>query len=446
MSTENIASSREQRAEQNDFATVRIPPNKRRSSFVVSTILIGFCIAMSGLFAGAELSRGLSPMTAIGASLLGNLILVIYAGLCGVIGTREGVSTAMLLRHPFGRNGSRFISAIFAFTLVGWYSWQSGFFGNTINAMFPGGGVITNPQVAAVWGGLAMMISAYHGIKGLTVLNIIAVPLLLIASIVGTILAVNLAGGWQGMMELPVEGPIDFQTAVVMVVGAFAVGGVIQSDITRYSKTPFVSMVATVIAFIGAHSFVLVAGYLMGMASGTTNVAMAMLQVIGVWSLLVLITAQWTTNDNNLYSSSLALSNIFKVPKKRIVLVLGTVASISAAFGLADMFVGWLVFLGVSIPPVAGILIADYYFISKRKYNFAEGTRYGSVSITAFSSWLIASIAGFNIAWGIQSINAVVISFAAYLVIDNLFRKMGWKRFIGKEHVELEDGNTKVVE
>ena len=428
----------------NDWATTRVPMDKRRSTLNMSVVMVTFAISMSGLFGGAALTAGLTATQAIWAIFIGNCILVLYAGMAGAIGAREGLGTYMLLRHSFGRSGSTLVSVIFAITLVGWYAWQCGFFGLTINAMFPDAGFITHPVVAGIWGGVLMMLTAYFGMKGLSAVSWVAGPLILGAAIIGIFVSISRVGGWQAVTALPSEGPIDFATGVTMVVGGFAVGAVIQSDLSRYAKGPGVSVGATAMGFMFAHGAVLFGGFIMALAVGTGDMAVAMLAILGAWSLLVLIVAQWTTNDNNLYSSSLGLSNVVKFPKKNIVLVLGTVATIIGAMGIGEHFASWLILLGVSIPPVAGIMVADYYVINKASYKTPDGFRYGGVSIPAYVSWIIASVLGFIITAGIQSINSLIIGFVVYLVLETLFRKNGWNRHLGKNHILQPDGNTVV--
>jgi len=428
----------------NDFATTRVPMNKRRSSLNMSIVMITFAISMSGLFGGAALSQGLTVGQALLAIFVGNCILVFYAGFAGAIGAREGLGTYMLMRHSFGRSGSTLISVIFAITLVGWYAWQCGFFGLTIHAMFPQAGLVTHPVVAGIWGGVLMMLTAYFGMKGLSVVSWVAGPLILLAAVIGIVVSISRIGGWEIALSLPSVGPIDFATGVTMVVGGFAVGAVIQPDISRYSKGPLVSVSATAAGFMFAHGAVLFGGFIMAIAIGTTDMAVAMLAILGGWSLIVLIVAQWTTNDNNLYSSSLGLSNVIKLPKKKIVLIVGTIATIIGAMGLGPLFAGWLVMLGVSIPPVAGIMIADYYILKKMDYKTEVGYRYGGIGLPAYISWVVATVLGFAINIGIQSLNALIIGFVSYLVLSIVFQKAGWKAYVGKGHILQEDGNTVV--
>jgi len=417
-------------AAQNDYALSRVPASDRKSILNVSLVAIGFCISMAGLFTGAALAAGLNLKEAIIASLIGNAILTVYGGLVGVAGAREGVSTAMLTRHSFGRKGSMVISVIIAVTLVGWYAYQVGFFGMTINTMFPNGGFITSVKFASLWGGLLMMTSAYIGYRGLSIISNIAAPAILITSLMGIIKAVNLTGGWDALFALRPEGPINYGAAAVLIVGAFAVGGAIQADITRYSKNAGQSLIATAIGYMIAHSFVIVAGYLTCLTTGTGDLPAAMIQLgLGIPALIVLIAAQWTTNDNNLYSSSLAFSNVVKVKKSKIVLVCGIIATIAGVFGLADYFVNWLTILGVGVPPVAGIIIADYFVINKSKYSFDKDTEYGDISRPAFIAWIIASIIGFSVKWGIQCINSLVAGFVLYLVLVYIFKAMNINMF-----------------
>lgn len=414
----------------NDYALSRVPKEKRKNTLNVSLVAVGFCISMAGLYTGAALSNGLSLTQALLASVIGNAILCIYGGLVGVAGAREGVSTALLARHSFGKQGSKIISAIIAFTLVGWYAYQVGFFGITINTIFPNVGFITEPRIAGIWGGLLMMSSAYIGYKGLSIISSIAAPAILITSLLGIIKSIRLVGGWDALFNAPNVGDMTLNTGVVMIVGAFAVGGAIQADITRYSKSAKQSMFATFIGYMIAHSFVIIAGYIVASATGNDSLPAAMVAVgLGVPALIVLIAAQWTTNDNNLYSSSLAFSNIVKVKKSKIVLVLGIIATIAGAFGIVDYFTPWLVLLGVGFPPVAGIIIADYFIINKGKYDFGVGTKFGDYSKPAFIAWAISSILGFYIKWGIQTINSIVISFVLYILIMKLFESKNLKVF-----------------
>ncbi|MDI5789226.1 hypothetical protein PO124_14700 [Bacillus licheniformis] len=62
---------------------------------------------------------------------------------------------------------------------IGWFGWQVAFFGTTISEMFPGVW-LAKPEVAIVWGGILMILTAFIGYRGLAALSFIAVPLVVI--------------------------------------------------------------------------------------------------------------------------------------------------------------------------------------------------------------------------------------------------------------------------
>src|SRR5690625_6821981 len=83
---------------------------------------------------------------------------------------------------------------------------------------------------------------------------------------------------------------------------------------------------------------------------------------LGIPAILVLTLAQWTTNTSNLYSSSLGLAVLFpNTSKKLITLVAGIIATTLAILGIFDIFVVFLSFITIFIPPVGGIYTAEYY-------------------------------------------------------------------------------------
>ena len=177
----------------NDNATRRVPDSEKKSTLSVAMVTAGYCICMSGLFTGASMAAGMSLRNAIIASIIGNLILSVYGCAVGVAGAKEGVSTSILARHSFGRNGSKIIGVLLAVVMLGWFSVQVGFFGDTIHAMFPNAGFITNKYFAAFWGGILMLLTAYFGYKGLNILSYIAVPLIALIATIGVVVSVNQA-------------------------------------------------------------------------------------------------------------------------------------------------------------------------------------------------------------------------------------------------------------
>lgn len=102
-----------------DHATHRVPDDQRKGFISIAAVAAGFCICMSGLYTGAAIAFGMSLRNAIIAAVIGNIILSLYGGAIGAAGAKEGVASAMLSRHSFGRQGSKFVGALLAIVMLG---------------------------------------------------------------------------------------------------------------------------------------------------------------------------------------------------------------------------------------------------------------------------------------------------------------------------------------
>lgn len=407
-----------------DYGRVSVPIENRKSLFSISMVTIGYTVCMSGLFTGAALAAGMTLENAIIATLIGNLIVSLYSGLCASIGTRYGVSATMLTRQAFGRSGAKLIGVIIAISLTGWYSYQCGFFGETIAALIPNGGFLVQPQIAAFWGGLLMMVTAILGFKGLQTLSNIGVPSLIAICILGIIKGTILIAGGSGVTEIAAGSEVSIMSGVTMAVGAVAVAGVVQSDISRYAKNIKHCWISTFIGFICGNSFVIITGVIFIKATGATVIPSAMVSLgLGVLGLFILIISQWTTNDNNLYSSSLGLLQIIPhVKKAYITAALGIAGTIAGTFGIYNFYVPFLNFLGSVIPPVSGIIIADFYLV-KKSYSFGEGTEYCLWNLSSLIALVVGCLVGLYVNIGISSINGLVSGFLVHLIMSKIMKQ-----------------------
>ena len=100
-------------------------------------------------------------------------------------------------------------------------------------------------------------------------------------------------------------------------------------------------------------------------------------------------------------------------------------------------FLGWL---GTAIPPVAGIVIVDYFIIKKGDYSYGEGTKHHFCNILALIAWVAGAAVGFTVTWGIAAINAIVTTGIVYLVLSIAFKGSD-KIYVGGNFVEDELGN-----
>jgi cytosine permease len=391
-----------------DFETCEVPSDQRRPLLTIGLNMMGGPICVAALLLGSSLAQSLAFKDCFVAVLCAGAVLSIYGGLLGLVGTRRGLASGMLVRETFGQGGAILLGAVVAISLGGWYAVQTAMFGDVIATLFPEGGFITNPKVAAVWGGLLMLSTALFGFRGLSLLSLVSVPLLVILTGFGVWRVIT---GHDVLAFIP-PTPGNISAIITMLIGAFSVGATITADVTRFSRNGRESWAACVAAYLVTNAFMLLSGAAIAMATGSGDLLAAMVALgMGLPALFILIAGQWTTNDDNLYSASLAVTAAFpKVSKSVVVVVIGVTATVLATLGVSNLFVPLLMTLGVTIPPIGGVLIADQLVVRPRTQ------RERPAAVVAFLSWGVGILAGYFIPIGIPALNAIGSAFAIFLI------------------------------
>jgi cytosine permease len=426
-----------------DYAVNTVPAEARKSFMNIGITSCAWIISLSTLFTGGALAAGLPFGQIVAAGVIGMLILAVYGYFQGWMGAKYGVSTTVLARQAFGRQGAGLLGIILAITLgVGWFGWQVAFFGITLAEMFPGQW-FAEPKVAMVWGGILMMLTAFIGYRGLAAISFVAVPLVFVLSIWGLIEAVNHFGSWNNLFAaIPPGDPLTLFQGITIVVGNAALGAVVFPDITRFGKSPVRGGLGASIGYFLGGLFCIVSGAAMALAANvpqfgsTPNIPAAMTKLgLGFFAFLILVFAQWTTNDNNLYSGALGLRNAVKVPKNVLVVIMGAIGLVIALSGLENSFVPFLVFLGNFVPPIAGVMIADHWFVRKllgRSYEFGSGTVYAKWNVAAVAATVAGGIIGSKLSFGISPINATLVALVGYVLLTYVLKSLKIPYEIGK--------------
>lgn len=337
----------------------------------------GFCLAAFSL--GGSLAEGLGFGNACLALLIGCVVLTLMSGLIGAIGANTHLSSSVTSRFTFGIGGAKIFGLICAVSLFGWFGYQCSFFGQSAVAVVEmAAGMTMNESLLTVIGGLAMMITAIVGYRGIKALSNFGVPMLFVLVIAAVIKTLTQVPFGDIVSAGPVGTPMNLGSGIVLVVGSFAVGASMIPDFSRYSKTVKDSNIGCFLGYGAGYFLIVLMGMIFTYAFGENNFTNILINKLGFGYIaaFVLIVATWTTNDNNLYQSVLGISNavdgLVKVPRIGLTVVVGIISTAFGALGVVNIFVPFLSFLGVVIPPLAAVIIADYYFFNKDNYDFAK--------------------------------------------------------------------------
>lgn len=356
---------------------------------------------LSILATGGLLADGMSFWNTILASVLGAIIIFIIASFVGLVSVHLHLSASFTARFSFGRNGSRIFGAILCFSNFGWFAFQSDLFGNTVTSILrEGWGLETPTIVFTVLGGLAMATTAIFGFKAIEKFSKISFPVLILLCGVAIWKTFSLVPVGDIINSGPVGEPITFAMGIAIVVSSYAGGIAVIGDVSRFSKSKKDCLLGLSLGYVWGFIPILLCGSFFTYAFHNWNIVEVMIEDLnmGILGAVGLIICQWTTNDNNLYTSVLGVTNlldgIVKIPRIRLSIIIGLISTGVAAIGMYKYFENFLSILGVFIIPVAGIIVADFYISNPAKYQISDPKPVESVNLSAISAWLMASFIG----------------------------------------------------
>ncbi|NWQ44007.1 cytosine permease [Bacillus sp. EB106-08-02-XG196] len=426
-----------------DYSLSRVPQSARQSLWSITIVRVGALATISQFILGAALGYGMTFWEAFWATMFGSVILQVISFLLGYAGAREGLSTSLLSRWTgFGRYGSSIIGAIIAIACIGWFGVQNSVFADGL--VQATNGKLSLP-VAATLTGLGVTILVIFGFKLLSATATIAVPAFLLAVGVGIYAVLSKHSLFDLTHTAPAGDPLTMGVAATMVAGGFIIGAVITPDFSRFAKSGkdvfWMTMIGTFVGELGINMIAV----LMAHAARTNDVVSIMMQTSGWLGAIVVVFSTIKINNLNLYSSSLGFTNIFdsvfniKLNRGMVTLVIGVIGTVLSVMGILDMFVGFLVLLGVFIPPVAGIMVIDYFILKTHRKALDESRANGTLpadvekmSPVTLIAWAAGFAAGYFVTAGIPSINSLVVSAVVYYFGSKIYITMRNKKDANK--------------
>jgi len=174
-------------------------------------------------------------------------------------------------------------------------------------------------------------------------------------------------------------------------------------------------------------------GVLLAHYAKTENVIGIVTTTSGAVGVLVLIAATTKINDWNLYSGSLGLANFVdtafgkRIDRALLTLIVGIIGTVLSALGILSHFISFLTILGVAFPPVAAIIVIDY-FVLKTHRDTLKASRDSSAlpawcpawNAAGWFAWIGAALVGYYVNWGIASVNSLVVGAILYYGLARL--------------------------
>lgn len=295
--------------------------------------------------------------------LLGHLIGTGILVLCGIIGTRERVPSITSTGISFGKYGIYLISILNVFQLIGWTVVMIRAAANSVNLIAETLWNFNNVIVCIVFIGVLIVLWIYFGNAGMKKLNITAVFLLFILTLVlgdiifkdKTLLSKASTSGMSfgGALELSIVMPLSWLPLI--------------ADYTRFAKGEKQGAYGSFIGYFLGSSWMFIIGLGAAIVSNNADPSVMLLTAnLGMAALGIVVLSTVTTTFLDIYSAGVSFLNIMpKLSVKKVGIVMTVIGTLIAIIFPIENYESFLYAIGSVFSPLFAILITDYFIIKK---------------------------------------------------------------------------------
>jgi len=394
-----------------DYPLSAVPHEARQGVWPITLVLLGFTFFSATMWGGASLGVAFRFWPDLAAIILcGNAILAVYVAGLSYVGFRSGLSTVLTARFAFGNAGSRWCDALLGLTQIGWYAWGTATIAIVLVRLLGLDPGLQAPLMIVF--GLGFCLTAYIGCRGLAALSRVAVPAMLLLIAASVTIALRDAGDAAGPL---MTGSLTVAEGLTIVVGTFVSGGTQVANWTRFAGSARTAVGSSILAFFFGNGLMIAVGAVGAVVYGLDDIV-EVLAVQGILSagILLLFLNIWTTQDNTIYNVSVAGCHFFRTERRRLITFAGAGAgTLLALFGMYDLLIPYMVMMGVLIPPLGGVIMADFFVRHRGRYpvlNETAALRFNRQGLAAYAAGSLAAL----VIPGIPPVNGIVAAFLLY--------------------------------
>ena len=396
------------------------PLSQRKGFFPIALVLFSFTFFTGTMFAGGKIGVAFEFTDILWIVAIGNLLLGAYAATLGFISARSGLNTVLMGRFCFGNWGSKLSDFILGFAELGWFAWGTATLAISLGKILGFSDSLLIPLMALF--GLGFSITAIVGFKGLEYLSRVSIPLMFILLVTSIVLATKEIGGWTGLTSVQPTETLTLATAITMVFGTFASGATQITNWTRMSKSGKIAIWACLVSFVIGNGLMVLAGAWMAIVYQQPDIVeVLVLQGLSIAAVVMLCLNLWTIQGPAIYSVSTAACHMVRSERRKTMVLVAAVAGIIlAAAGMYELLIPFLLLLGAIIPPLGGVIMADYWIRHKGKYPLLAEANIPNFNWIGLIAYFTGAIVAYVSPW-IAPIVGIVVACTTYSVLNYLF-------------------------
>ena len=405
-----------------DFPLSEAPRSARKGLLSISMVLFSFTFFTGTMFAGGKLGMAFNFVDMLWIAAIGNTLLALYAAALALIASRSGLNTVLMGRLCFGEAGSRLSDFLLGFAELGWYAWGTATVAIVLVKMLGLAEGFTLPLM--VFFGMGFSITAIIGYKGLDVLSRVSVPLMFVLLIVSMYIATQHVGGFSGLAAVIPEQTMTVSAAITMVFGTFASGATQATNWTRLSRSGRIAVTASVVSFLLGNGLMIVAGAWCAMVYQQADIVeVMMLQGLSFAAVIMLCLNLWTIQGPTIYNVAAATCHLVRSERRRtMTLIAAAVGVLLAMGGMYEMLIPFLVLLGSIIPPIGGVIMADFWYRHHGKYPTLASVKLPRYNVPGLTAYAFGALLAYCSPW-IAPLVGIAASAACYILLLEISRR-----------------------
>ncbi|KUG02497.1 cytosine permease [hydrocarbon metagenome] len=343
-----------------------VPPGEQSSTGTdLFMIWAGASFCFPAFIIGALLVPAFSWIEAVFIILAGNFIIGLLIVWGGYFGIRTGLPAVVLGRQVFGDKAGQWVPTLgILLSMLGWSAVITAMTGTALDAMIENFTGFSSPLLFIVLVGVLNASTAVTGYRNIRRLSWMTVPAMVIVCILIGVKIMTMPDLDSSIHYSP-DRVMSYGAGFNIIIGGSIAGALVASDFSRYTSSIRQN-------WWGALSGTFLVSFLLGvlgmMAQAVTGQwnPLLMVQETGMGTILFIfmLIANWTSSDNLLYSSGLALSNLLPgLGRTRNTLICAALAAIMAVAGITSYLPGWLELLSILLGPLLGVILSEFFLV-----------------------------------------------------------------------------------
>ncbi|TRO17171.1 cytosine permease [Ectopseudomonas mendocina] len=412
-----------------DYPLSEVPNGARKGLFSTAILLFGFTFFTATMFAGGKIGMAFDFTTLLWAAVIGNLLLGLYAAVLGLIACRSGLNSVLMGRFCFGEVGSKLSDMLLGFTQIGWYAWGTATIAIVLVKILGLSESLTIPLMVLF--GFGFCLTAFIGYKGLDMLSRVAVPAMLVLLVVSLWIATRDIGGLSGLLAVEPKESMSLSVAITLVFGTFVSGATQATNWTRFAMSGRVAVLASLFGFFIGNGLMIVAGAYGAIVYQQPDVVeVLVLQGLSMAAVVMLFLNLWTTQDNTIYNFAAAGCNLLRTGKRKTVTLVGAgIGTLLAIGGMYELLIPFLILLGSIIPPIGGVIMADYFYGHRGRYPKLFDANLPAFNWVGLGAYFAGALCAYFSPW-VAPLVGIAVAAVVYIALFELHKVL-----VGRQQV-----------